>query len=824
MILRVLRIVATLCVAAGCAQKPNAPPPPNVDPLPAQTSNNPLVVTGSAEFGATVNVTGGAQPASGIADQFTARFRIPVTLSPGSNTLSFTATDTRNNLTSAAFQADPVVLTAPTAKTTTTIAASVTAVDPQTNVFVFAQVRDAYGNLIPCTSANQSQVIFSATGPAPVSPTGAVTCLSTQFEAVFSFTQLGVYSVTATYTGDTPNSSASLSITVQNSGRVAPTVNIPLASVFVNGTACVLSGAPPACIVNPGDFVQFNIVANDNVGLSEIRYSAFFASVSTQLSESILVPSNATLPYSQTFTFTIPGAAFFEDVPLTAMAINSSGIRSSTPALLLRLQITTFKGRVATVVARDYGAGFINAPEGVVLAANGDLYIANTGNSNILRVPDGGTFPTVYLPSLPGGGPPSFLARDSSGNLFVTSRGPNPSLVFEVPATAPSNPVTYVGYTNGASLHGFASDLAVPAKALVNVQTASPVADGDRLTIGTTVYEVNVTSSATPNCPNAGGTPNCVNVSSGAAATVAAALADCINLPGGTGGTGCTTTTPSGSATTAHPNVSASLSSTTDLVLAAKTAGAAGNAIALANAACPRILLNNNTTCGSQATALSEGHDATFFVGQEGGGPNTSVVYRFPFTLTGLPKNESSNDGNYDMFLSGANHEQWGLAVKDLTTSTSPNLRDLAFYFPDVTLGQDRLRGVRVVNNGSALPIFSTAANANRPGCADCIRGTNDPTTPGARFNSLWDVVAQPIATTNPAANNGCLVVSDRGNGNIYVVDARDPTVADPRVSLAATGLPDPRGMAFGPDGALYVALTGADAVLKITPSGPGCF
>ena len=78
----------------------------------------------------------------------------------------------------------------------------------------------------------------------------------------------------------------------------------------------------------------------------------------------------------------------------------------------------------------------------------------------------------------------------------------------------------------------------------------------------------------------------------------------------------------------------------------------------------------------------------------------------------------------------------------------------------------------------------------------------------------------EPKPTTTPlAAPNGCLLVSDDGNGSIYAVDTRDPSVADPLVTLVASGFGQPRGLAFGPTGDLYVALRNANAVLRISPS-----
>lgn len=694
---------------------------------------------------------------------------------------------------------------------TVTAATSAQLVAPQSDVKVFAQVRDPYGNRILCTTATAADIAWAATsnGGGSASPTGTG-CFNGAFQATFKFTTEDTWAVDAPYNpAGTPSGvKDTVFITVLGFDNTPPTVSIT--NVFRNGAPCTLSGTPPACTVRPGDFMEFDVVANDNKSLSEIDYTAFFSTVGTTGSlqtRSVLVPQNATLPLTQSFSFRIPNGTFLEDVPLTALAVDGAGNRATSSALMLHVSFTTYKNRNAQLVVRDLGGGIVNGPEDVAIAPTGEVFIANANQGNVLKLAAGSNIPQVYASTTAlQGFSPEFLLLDPAGNLYLTDTGGSPTVKQITPNAAAVN--DYVTYTNGANLHGFAQTAAVPAKAMVTVGT---LLDGDTLTIGSTVYELNLFGA----CNSV--TATCIAVPTGSTSSqIASLLEGCINA-----GTSCTV---NGATAAAHPSVMAKVNpaGSNSVILAANTAGAAGNNIALTTASCPRINFNGaGNTCPPPVSSLTEGHDATFFVGQEGGGGGSfSVIYRFPFSFTApFPKTNANNEGAFDTFFNGVPHEHWGLAVKDLTTPTSRNGRDLAFYFPDFTIGSDRLRGVRFQDTQQTT-LFNSAGNGTRPGCTDCIRGTNDPATPLVQFNRLRDVVAEPIATLTPmVAANGCLLVSDSGNGNIYSVDTRDPLTADPLVSLVASGLASPRGMEFGPNGDLYVAIRNANAVVKISPS-----
>lgn len=694
---------------------------------------------------------------------------------------------------------------------------STTLVSPNSDVKVFALVRDAYGNPIGCGTGTVADVAFAAQNSlgAAVAPT-ATQCSSfgsiSAWQATYRFSAEDNYSIEAEYRpgGVASGVKRAVFVTVLSFDNTPPTVSV--IGLRRNGTAC--PAAPAPCTVAPGDFVEFDVVANDNKALSEVGYSAFFSTAGgagTLRSRQVFVPSNATLPVTQPFSFTVPGA-FLEDVPLTARVVDGAGNIATSPLRILRISFQTFGGRIGTLVARDNGARVIDAPEDVTVAPNGDIYVGNTGGPGDLALIPGGTgTPVRYAltSGLPGGPTPGFMLRDAAGNLYFTDSGGARSL-YRVDTASPPAGVDYLRYVNGANLRGLAAVAATAAKGIVNVPGAP--ADGDGITIGAVLYEVNTVDP----CTAAAGKV-CLNVPSPTGAALVTALSGCIGA-----GTGCTSFTPGGATVPARTDVIVTPLSTATvpaLVIAAATAGAAGNALALSlagTAICPnRLNLNNAGQCSPAVSTLTEGHDATVLVGQEAGG--SSLIQRFPFTLTApFPNSDATNEGTFDMAF-GGQHQQWGLGARNLVTAQSRNLRDFAFYFPDATVGINRLRGVRFSDGGPGTAMFSSAAIPGRPACADCIRGTSDPATPIQSFGALWDVAVTA---------NGCVLVSDEARGSIYVVDTRDTTNGDPLVSVVAGGLGSPRGIDLAPNGDLLVAVNGSNAIVRLSPtaSTTDCF
>ncbi len=101
--------VAFLLLAACAEKDTKAPPAPRVHPVQSPTSASKIVLTGAAEFGSTVTVSGGASTVTVTADPFTAEFlaEVPLhtTIPAGDisvkNSLSVTATDSAGNVSEA---------------------------------------------------------------------------------------------------------------------------------------------------------------------------------------------------------------------------------------------------------------------------------------------------------------------------------------------------------------------------------------------------------------------------------------------------------------------------------------------------------------------------------------------------------------------------------------------------------------------------------------------------------------------------------------------------------------------------------------------------
>ena len=187
------------------------------------------------------------------------------------------------------------------------VIASSTLLSPATDMQVLARVRDAFGNPILCTTATLADVTFtakSATGTVVTATSAA--CFNGAFQATYRFIAEGTYGIDADYKALTPPVKGTVFVTVLSFDNTPPTVDIPLAQVRRNSLPCAFSGTPPTCTVQPGDFIEFTVVANDNRSLSEVAYTAFFSTAGgtgTLLSRNVLIPANATLPYSQYFAF-----------------------------------------------------------------------------------------------------------------------------------------------------------------------------------------------------------------------------------------------------------------------------------------------------------------------------------------------------------------------------------------------------------------------------------------------------------------------------------------------------------------------------------------
>lgn len=610
---------------------------------------------------------------------------------------------------------------------------SSTLVSPADEVIAFATVRDAFGNVVACpTGAIDDALIELVTVPVTGVVGGTVSCADGLFQRSFTFTDNGTYSVAVDYKeGNTAMASAY--VTVLGIDATPPTVAIE--NLLVDGNPCVPAGDPPVCVVGRGNTIEFDVVADDNIALSELQYSAFFQTTGTLRTRALLLSGDTALPASVHFSFTVNNNALPEDVPLVALAMDGSGNRATSDALLLRVGVYTTFGRDVSVVAVG---GSINQPRDIGFNAAGDMFIGNDGDQNLLQIANGATAPVVFSSFNRAS---RYLTVDGGGNIYVTDA----TRISRISAAG----VTIDNYLSigGNTTEGLDIVGATRAKGTIDATASN---DGATVTIGGQVFELDVTGNG------CGGANVCAVVGGGSKnAALATAIA-------------------------ASTMVDASHDTTGNrVVLAAKTAGEAGNS----------ITLSTSGMAVSGAT-LSQGHGEELVLGQT----NDNNVYRFPETLTPTA-NAASNHGAFNVGTT-----QRGVAVKDMSRASTAALRELFFYFVDDN-NQDTVSAYRAVDSSAPVEIFSLTGGG------------------GQSFDTLCDVALEP---TLPAPNqnpvNGCLLVSDEQTGEIYALDTRDATDTTPAVTLIASGFNDPRGLAFY-NGDLYVADRGDDAVIRLSPS-----
>lgn len=179
---------------------------------------------------------------------------------------------------------------------------------------------------------------------------------------------------------------------------------------------------------------------------------------------------------------------------------------------------------------------------------------------------------------------------------------------------------------------------------------------------------------------------------------------------------------------------------------------------------------------------LVEGHDADLWVGNNG----DNNLRRF--LTSGTPP-----VGAHGIFNVGA--PQFGLAVRDVWTTATDRLFDSVAYFVDDG------------NNNRLL-----AARTSVTGGGGIIATATVPlfTLNNGGFNALWDVQLLP---------NGCLVVSDDGNGDVFAIDTSNPANVNPTVERIARNLPGPRGLALDAAGNLLIAVDQGNVVLRLSPT-----
>ncbi|HEY3448463.1 MAG TPA: hypothetical protein VGK67_19060 [Myxococcales bacterium] len=622
------------------------------------------------------------------------------------------------------------------APATVSLALTGTLVPLASQVKAMAMVRDAFGNPVACPASNPVDVsVMEITSSPAASATSTLTCLGGVFTQTFTFATEGTYTLTATY--KTGPVSTSAYVNVMGFDTTAPTIQV--ANVRVNGVACVPAGTVPSCPCSPGDTIDFDLVASDNASISEVMYTAYFATsgTGTLRTRTVLVAANTPLPVTVPFRFNVPGNTQIEEVPLVGLAIDGAGNRASSAQLILSVNLFASGGRTVTVVA---SGGLVSGPMDMVFDPWGNLLIANDGAANLLTIPSGTTAPQVWSGFNLGS---DFITADLNGNLFVSS-GPDLWRVDSFGGAA-----TYLTLAGG-NMGGLTMEGPGAAKGVINATTAIDTAT---VRVGATTYEIDLIGNgctAGRTCVVTGGNP------------AGQALATAIQAAG---------------------EVNASYNATASrVVLSAKATGTAGNSVVLTGSAAITVSPNTGT--------LRDGHDQELYLGQSG----DNNVYRLPLGLAGaaLPGSASATFG--------VGRTQLGVAVKNMSTATSSDWRDLYVYVVDAGV-QSNLRSFHFVDGNAGVQTFSVNGGG------------------GTWFQNLYDIELEPTRPA-PGANpvNGCLLATDRNAGAIYAIDVRNPANPTPQVTVIATGLNDPRGLTFH-NGDLYVADRGFNSIIRISPS-----
>ncbi len=638
------------------------------------------------------------------------------------------------------------------------VSASATLASPQTAVKVFARVRDAFGNVILCSTANTADITFAAQGTTAGAVTpSATTCFNGSFEASFTFAAEDNYAITASYqpTGASAAVTGNVFITVLNFDNTPPQVSIK--NVTINGAPCdpaARTGAP-GCDVTNGDQIEFDAVATDNSALAEVAYSAFFESTQSNRTRTVFIAANVASTTVH-FRFGVNSNAI-ETSQLVAMAIDRAGNIQNSAAVTLFVQFGVIPVGARTVSVVVSG-NQINRPQDMAFASNGDLFIINRGNNNVLRVPSGSTTPQIFATGITA----EFITHGPSGageRFWLNDRN-NGDVVTYDPAGGGLSVWATLG--SGGPARGMSVVGAMPQRGWIDVTSALD-ADQVRLTQnGTTVsyeYDNNTACTLAP--------AFCFTGTTGAAR--ATALAAAINAN-------------ASSVVTATVNSA----NTSRVMLASKSSGepVATTATAVISLAKSPII----SLIGISAPQLAEGHGPDLYVADDGS--NSFARY----LTAGGPF--ATNHGQF-----GVNAPQWGLASRDIWAAPSDALFDVMTYFVDSNTNQTlRAYETAVTGNGAGTTTATTQRfNLNSTTVAPIIG-----------FNALWDV---------QLAANGCLLVSDDGNGNIYAVDTRTPTAFTPAVERIARGIPNPRGLTVDAAGNLLIAVDGANAIMKLTPT-----
>ncbi len=164
------------------------------------------------------------------------------------------------------------------------------------------------------------------------------------------------------------------------------------------------------------------------------------------------------------------------------LAVGSDGslyVADTGNSRILRRSNAAADGNWSAIGAAGSGQGQFNSPEGVALAPDGRLIVADTGNDRVQRLGADGTQPEVWGTRGSTAGQfsePRGLAVDAAGNLYVADRGNN-----RVQKLAPDGQVLAIYDDADSAPGGFNKPTAVALDAAGNLYVADT--DNNRVQI-----------------------------------------------------------------------------------------------------------------------------------------------------------------------------------------------------------------------------------------------------------------------------------------------------------------------------------------------------
>lgn len=322
---------------------------------------------------------------------------------------------------------------------------------PQTITFTALPATVAFGSAGPytlkATASSALPVSFSATGPATLSSN------------ILTLTGVGTVVVTASQAGNTKYAPAA---PVAQTMLVNPPANPTLSaasSLAFSSLAFGSSKSLPLTIKNTGG----GKLTVSSISIAGRGYSASLPSCAPSIA------SGASCAVNVTFAPAFLG----QNTALLTLVSNGGNATVALTGTSTGPQVAFFPAPQQTV-----GSGWVN-PIASALDSHGNLYVADGGQSSILKLPGGGGTPVNVGTGL---NQPDGVAVDGSGNLYISDSGNH--RVVEFPANGAPQIVLASGLTHPAGIavdgngNVYFADLFAPGVYKIPAAGGSPIALG----------------------------------------------------------------------------------------------------------------------------------------------------------------------------------------------------------------------------------------------------------------------------------------------------------------------------------------------------------